>query len=169
MLEKSSWGNKLNIKVLCHNIIQDATWLCTVWSDCSCKSSRPDQEGNISIDAIYGSGTNSQMLPAACSDLLDVSSPRLGHVNEGPDLPVSYRGNNGIRSIFSSTDFALRDDVVAEHLRCWPSGFATELVFSVRSVDGVRCQSTVFWWATAISVVLQHWHLFSTDRKSKSS
>lgn len=81
MLEKSSRGNKLNVKVLCQGIIQDSVWLWTAWSDCSCKSCRPDQKGNVSIDAIYGSGASSRMLSTACSDLLDVSSFWLGPID----------------------------------------------------------------------------------------
>lgn len=42
-----------------------------------------------------------------------------------------------ITSLFYSTDFALRDDVIAEHLRQLPNGFARELVFKMRFMDGL--------------------------------
>lgn len=42
-----------------------------------------------------------------------------------------------IRSLFYSTDFALRDDVTAEHLRCQPNRIARKLVFKMRFVDGL--------------------------------
>lgn len=132
---------------------------------CSCKSSRSDGEGSIPADVIYSSGTSSHLLPAVFSYLITVSSFVLGCEKDQTGLYLRGETTGLIRSLFYSTDFALKHDVIADHLRHWPNGFARELVFKMMLVDGLWHWNAVFWWVTVSSLVRQH--LFSTERKRK--
>lgn len=172
ILEKNSRGNDVNVKTFCQDVIQDDTeWLWTEWSDCSCKSSTSDEEGNVLADVIYSSSASSHVLPAVLSYLISICSFGLDCENMRKTWLVCIllgRQWGLIGSLFCSSDFALREDGAVEHLIPWPNGSAREQVFKMRFVDGLWHWNTVLWWVTVSSLVRQCWHLFSTERKRRA-
>lgn len=89
----------MNFKTLCQDVIRDTERFWAVWSDCSCKSSRSDEEGSIPTDVIYSSSMTSHMLPAVFSYL--ITSFELGE-NEKDRIGLYFRGETMglIRSLF---------------------------------------------------------------------
>lgn len=160
ILEKNSRGNNVNVKSFCQDVMQDTERLWTEWSDCSCKSSRSDEEGSVLTDVIYRSSTSSHMLPAVFSYLISICSFVLGCENmKKTRLVCIFVGRQWglIRSLFYSSDFALGEDGVAEHVIRWPNWSAREQVFKMRFVNIIQLfqynWNTVLWWVTVSSVV----------------
>lgn len=119
-------------------------WLWTVWSDCSCESSRSDGK-EVCQQMWFTVATQAVICFLQFSLLWENEKDQIGLCLRGETMGL-------IRSLLYPTDFSLRDDVIAMHWWCWPCGFARELLFKMRFVDRLWHWNTVFWWVAMSSV-----------------